>query len=286
MKGKIVVPTRLAAAAALLVAIAGACANSGPGDGDPPDTTTSSTATTPPAPAVLFVGNSLTYYNGGLDTHLAELAASADPPLTIETSNAIDPDATLEDHWDLGKARDAIRQGSWDVVVLQGYPQATSVDRFHEYARLFNEEIENAGARTVLYMTWQLGHPEPLITTETIAEAHTDIGAELGVDVAPAGLAWQRSMEERPDLDLYDPDDLHPSGAGTHLALCVLYATIFDQSPVGLPYQPADLYAVEGYEDVPGLEYQVRKLQLTDDEVTFLQRIAWETVADYQAEQR
>jgi len=236
-----------------------------------------------PPDSILFIGNSLTYSNYGIDKQIKELAASANPPLTIETSSVTVSSATLEQLWDNSKTLDAIREGTWDVVVLQGYPQALasngqSFERFYEYTRKFDEEINEVGAQTVLYMTWE-GVRNPIVTTEEIAQAHSHIGAELGVKVAPVGLAWQRSIQERPDLNLYD-DYIHPSMRGTYLTICVLYATIFGQSIVDPSYQPADMIA-----DVDSMKVRWEQWQMTEDEVTFLQRIAWETVVDYQAQQ-
>ncbi|MDJ0663734.1 MAG: SGNH/GDSL hydrolase family protein [Acidimicrobiia bacterium] len=281
---------RLPALLLALMMVVGACGDASAEDGDASDTaqaeTTATTGaetttTTQAAPAVLFIGNSLTYWNGGLDVHLKELAASADPPLNIMTEPVVVGGYSLESHWIAGLAVDAIREGTWDAVVLGGAPHKDSnLERYPEYVRIFNEEIEKAGARTVLYMTWEKDLPDALLvtTTEMIAEAHDQLAAELGVAVAPAGLAWERSMQQRPDLELYD-DNIHPSAAGTYLTLCVIYATIFDQSPVGLPYQLAEMPIVEG------LEWQAEKLQMTEDDVEFLQQVAWETVLEYEANQ-
>ena len=49
-----------------------------------------------------------------------------------------------------------------------------------------------------------------------------NIGTELGVKVAPVALAWERSIEERPDLELYEGDGVHPNIAGTYLTISVL----------------------------------------------------------------
>jgi hypothetical protein len=68
--------------------------------------------------------------------------------------------------------------------------------------------------------------------------------------------------------------------------LCVIYATIFERSPVGLSYH---------YSDVPqgSVEYIARRTQygmkdwtpISEEEAAFLQRIAWETVQDYEQAQ-
>ena len=44
---------------------------------------------------LLFVGNSLTYYNGGLENHVRLLAASATPARLVEADRATQGGATL-----------------------------------------------------------------------------------------------------------------------------------------------------------------------------------------------
>ena len=97
----------------------------------------------------------------------------------------------------------------------------------------FLAEIKKSAAQTVLLMTWE--RPESLpdgVTTANLAAAYNQAGAKLGAKVAPAGLAFARALRERPDLALYSQDG-HPTMYGTYLAACVLYLTIFGQSPVG-----------------------------------------------------
>jgi hypothetical protein len=68
-----------------------------------------------------------------------------------------------------------------------------------------------------------------------LAAAYIAIGKELGVKVAPAGLAFAHSIRGKPELALYSLDG-HPTVEGTYLVACVLYQTIFENSPVGNPY--------------------------------------------------
>ena len=60
----------------------------------------------------------------------------------------------------------------------------------------------------------------------------------------------------------------------------VLYATIFNKSPEGLPYLPAD-----SLPDSDLLNYARQQWQMTPEERDLLQRIAWETVKEYQVQQ-
>jgi hypothetical protein len=183
-------------------------------------------------PRVLFIGNSFTAYNGGLDVELHDL----DPSCT--TSNVAIGGATLCRQWQLGLALKAIRGSHWDYVVLQEQSQTPVIDRplFAQYAARFNAAIEESGARTVLLMTWQ--RPDSLmagVTTANLAAAYRGVGATLGAKVAPAGEAFAAALLARPDIMLNQIDG-HPTPAGTYLAACVVYRTIVGRSPVGLTY--------------------------------------------------
>ena len=248
-------------------------------------------AVLPPPKKVLFIGNSLTYWNMGVDEHLKTMAAMSDPPLIIETKAETIGGAVLKENWDSGTALNTIREGDWDAVVLQEdipelYRYDNDIETFYAYARQFDQEIGATGAQTYLYMTWaypRLGW----IDTDGIVDAHRQIADELGAGVAPVGLAWKRAEAERPDLNLYDRDGEHPSILGTFLTVNVLYAMLFGQSPVGHAYRPADIHpdpdtvapAFRG-----AIEEQRVAYAISEEDAEFLQRIAWETVQEYQAE--
>jgi len=183
----------------------------------------------PPTARVLFIGNSYTYVNGGLDHQLAGLAR------TIETRQLAIGGYTLEQHWTDGSDVQIIRQGGWNFVVLQDQSQTPVLDatRFDDALRKFDKEIKAQGGRTVLLMTWERPDSVALgVTTANLAAGYQAMGGELGALVAPAGLAFARSLQERPELVLTSPDG-HPTPAGTYLAACVLYGTLFKQTPVG-----------------------------------------------------
>ncbi len=207
----------------------------------------------------MFIGNSLTYSNDGIYLHLQKLTASAVPPVEIQADSAVVGGQYLKTLWEqFPEPRRAIARG-YDAVVLQEDLPETKVADFRKYAPMFVEEIRKTGARPVLLMAWgyrRLGW----ISTAEIAQAHREVGKELGVDVAPVGLAWERVMKERPDLNLFKPDLEHPNVLGTYLATQVVYATVFRKSPVDLKYLP------------PGV---------TPEAGAILRRIAWETVEAY-----
>ena len=266
-----------------VLSLAGACTSATPqtsATSVPP--TATATPIPPPATAtpkpelpdqILFYGNESTTHNSGAEQHLKLLAASADTPITIEVQMISRHFTPLEGILDL-HGTTAIQEGTWDIVVLQGtlFFKDNPIEDFYEAVRIFDQAIKDAGAQTILVMNWEVGN----ITIDEIVQANNDLASELGIKVAPAGLAFQRSIQERPDLDLGGKS---PSAAGTYLYTCVLYATLFDQSPVGIDYQPLDIFAGN-----KAMEIMNEDWQLTDDEVAFIQQVAWETVVDYQAQ--
>jgi hypothetical protein len=204
-----------------------------------------------PSSRVLFIGNSFTFYNAGIDQALRGLDRS------VEVQRIATGGFTLMDHWGAGQATDAIRSQHWDYVVLQEQSQmpVIGVEQFSTYAANFSDEIRHAGAQPVLLMTWE--RPDSAqagVTTAALAAAYYQVGNAVGARIAPAGEAFANALHERPDLSLYVQDG-HPTTQGTYLAACVVYATLFGKSPVGLAYAPS---------------------AISRDEREFLQRIAAE----------
>lgn len=217
--------------------------------------------TTAPPRKILFVGDSFTYFQGGVYTHLEKLAAAASPPLPVTADKSVFGGAFLHRLWDLKEPVKAIDTAAYNVVVLQEDIPETTVADFREYARRFVGEARKNHAIPVLFMAWaypRLGW----ISMAEIAQAHREAGKELNVDVAPVGLAWQQASKQRSAMNFYGPDREHPNIYGAYLATCVIFATIFNRDPSGLAYAPSGV---------------------TAEEAAFLQRIAWQTVQDYRA---
>ena len=107
---------------------------------------------------VLFVGNSFTYYNNGLQNHYRALLRSASPDneapgrariMTISGSY-------LPEH--AGGLPEILASESWDTVVLQGHSlgpiSEDTAELFRDAARDFAAQIRKSGARPVFFMTW------------------------------------------------------------------------------------------------------------------------------------
>lgn len=150
---------------------------------------------------------------------------------------------TLQRHWQEGKATKIIKSDDWDYVVLQEQSKLGMVlvidsdvyfgetDQFFKYARKFDAEIKNAGAKTVFLMTWSTkSRPKE---QDILTYAYTTIAKELNAIIAPVGLVWEQARSSE-QFNLYDLDGSHPSPYGSFLSMTTLYATLFKDNPYGL----------------------------------------------------
>jgi hypothetical protein len=194
---------------------------------------------------VLFLGNSFTYVND-LPSTFAQLAESAGRP--VQVAMVANGGETLAQHAASSDDLNAISSGAWAYVVLQEQSEtpATAVGR-DEYtypaASALAGKAEAVGAVPLLFMTWahKDGWPASGLPTyeamqQQIDAAYLLIADELKVPVAPVGFTWYMVRHDHPDIDLWQGDGSHPSLAGTYLAACVFYASIFRQSPEGLSF--------------------------------------------------
>lgn len=188
----------------------------------------------------LFIGNSFTARNN-LPAMIGQFAAAHGRDFAHRLINV--GGASLRTHWNGAEAQKVIKDGNYDVVVLQ--EQSTlpikNAQRMHENVRLFDDAIKAAGSRMFLYMTWARAHaPE---TQQAITHAYKSIGQELGATVVPVGDAWQRFLRTHNKPGLYDKDQSHPSLAGTYLAASVFFAMLFKENPVDIDVEMSGLEA-------------------------------------------
>jgi hypothetical protein len=54
--------------------------------------------------------------------------------------------------------------------------------------------------------------------------------------LSPVGAVWRSVRTTNPAIELYNPDESHPSVAGTYVAACSFYTVIFQNSPLTVSY--------------------------------------------------
>ena len=182
--------------------------------------------------AVLFVGNSLTYYNDVpiLVQGLAD-AAGGDSLIIAVTAG---PDMALVDHWNQGNVQKVIASRHWDFVVLQQGPSSTDINRdsLRIMAKLFAPLIASAGGKPILFSAWPAKDRRQ--DFPAAAESYRLAAEDVGGLYAPVANAWIEAWNRDGTLSLY-ADGLHGNSAGSYLAALVIYSRLFARTPVGLP---------------------------------------------------
>jgi hypothetical protein len=172
---------------------------------------------------VLFVGNSLTYFNN-LPELVKKVAAADGMKLTVESIAY--PDYALMDHLAEGKVQKKLKSEKFDFVVVQQGPssQAEGMEWLLNASFILSPLCKEKGIDLVFYMVWpgksrMQDFPAVYRNYKLAADTTNSI-------FSPAGQAWIEAWSASPNLALYGVDNFHPSYNGSLLAAIVIYGSI------------------------------------------------------------
>ncbi len=245
---------------------------------------------------ILFIGNSF-LYNNNLPDLVNSMAEAAHIKVKIDSRIALGQSVNFHCHDKNCWAK--INAMQWDYVVIQDnqryyYDAKGLIDSF-DYKNLkvmqtpllsnnikFQDSIKKLipGVKIIYFAGWEKSGGDkvrfpfdstPKLIRRLLANVKY-LNDQPGVHnvIAPIGVAFLKAMQQRPVMELipkpddtakylFDHDGRHPGNGGTYLAACVLFATIFHQSPVGVTNTDKDVK--------PELD-------------TFIKKVAWEAVMD------
>lgn len=219
--------------------------------------------------SVLFIGNSYTYYNN-MPQLVANFAASMGDTLVFDSyaigGASFADHVTLTDclmkiqsaKWDVI----VLQEQSLKPAVTTG----TFFNDTYHWAGILDTMIRNHDPCTekMFYMTWGRkngdsmlaiiqGIPadntyqgmDSLIKARYFALADTAIPPTMGIplmpggwfspirlsQLSPVGAVWHHIRDNHPNIELYDADQSHPSPAGSYVAACTFYASLFRKDP-------------------------------------------------------
>lgn len=247
--------------------------------------------------SVLFLGNSYTSTSNVPNT-FKSLANSGGKSVYIDSYTP--GGKQLSQHYADQISKDKINDKKWDFVVLQeqsqmpalnpnttiGYAQAIALDLV---------KVNNSCTEVVTYMTWAREAGNSWLTQvnwthDEMATYYEDFYEDIWVNVpgrvSPVGKAFHIATNE--GIDVYSSDGSHQNSAGTYLAACVFYATIYKESPIGLSYSTQgaslttqlqeiahDVVMTDLYEhNINKVRFNLSTTNLTEGEVVdYLERI-------------
>lgn len=195
---------------------------------------------------ILFIGNSYTYYNH-LPELVRDLAASIDKK--IAPSYSLKGGESIQGHLKTDYLLKTIADGGFDYAVIQeasytpSYPTRYVVENVYPYAHKLDSLVRTGSpnVKIIYYMTW--GHKNGIVHHQTdyplnktyqgmqdrITLTYLEMAQENGGLCAPVGMAWEKVVNERPDIELYAKDNYHPSLEGSYLAACTILSTILGE---------------------------------------------------------
>ncbi|MGN6480606.1 hypothetical protein [Luteibacter sp.] len=178
--------------------------------------------------SVLFIGNSLTYYNA-MPATFARMVESTQPGMRLYVRSVASDGAMLEDHWKLDWTRTRLAERHWDFVVLQdqgalsrwvedGKSHQAPPASLDAYVDKFARLARDAGSTVVLYETAPTGADR----MPYIAWAYTQAANRERAILAPAGSVLYALDDDARKIMLPKGGGGHPSPRGS----CVIAATL------------------------------------------------------------
>lgn len=191
--------------------------------------------------SVLFIGNSYTYCNDMPEVIFQSICDAAGYNVKVDSVTRggyyLFQFADSTDEYG-SIVKNKLSANEYDFIVLQdqsGNPAKTP-SNFISGARALVRKIERyTDSKIVFFETWGYKTGYHLLPThggDTATmemknrAAYTAMANSVGADVALVGVAF-KDIFENTNIEIYDPDHSHPSKAGSVLAACTIFSTIF-----------------------------------------------------------
>lgn len=214
----------------------------------------------------VFFGNSYTYFN-----NLPDMVRS----IALDKGDSFEYDAftpggqTLRGHAsDLVLFHQRVSAKDYDYVIIQAQSQEPSfspgqvASQTLPYARQLDSVINSIDTciKTMFFMTWgrengdqsNCANYPPICTYEgmqkRLRESYLLMASQNNAQVAPVGEAWKLVRDSASHIQLYTADGSHPSLAGSYLAACTFYCSMFHKTATTF-YDPgvghADAFTIQ-----------------------------------------
>lgn len=241
---------------------------------------------------VLWIGNSLTYFNKMPD--LVSAAVNKDSGNQLRSTQSVAGGKDWSFH--LGESVDERfkdtpsptlpylqKKGAFDWIVIQNHSMSALSEkyRFQDFGDELIGKIRETGAEPLIYCTMSRRAGDKIYKDgdrEKIIAAYETLAKRQNAVIAPVGQAWKIAQEKRPELDLFVKDGLHPNPVGGYLTACVFYSVFTGKSPVGidLPRQ------YKFYETTTGVDGST-EVTLSDELAAFLEQCAQQAMDETQS---
>lgn len=176
------------------------------------------------AQKILFLGNSLTYYNE-LPKILEYIAK--EHKVELETESLCRPNYALIDHLDDGIFQKKIAKGKYDYVIVQQGPssQIEGKTMLLKDGATINLLCKANKSKLGYFMVWP--SKRYYFTFDKVIENHQLAAKSSNAILFSVGAVWKEYNKEKNKEILYERDGFHPSKAGSFLAALTMFHKLY-----------------------------------------------------------
>jgi len=171
---------------------------------------------------ILFIGNSLTYYNylpEKVHDFFEAIDVNADCVMLTVSGKCMDY------HCKQSYTSYNILHGHYDYVVLQGIAMGFNPETFVSCGKqIYDNYISKTDSKTVLYMAY--ARKDERYKQPEMTAAYLELAKQTGAIVAPCGEVFGKVLRLRPAPEIYCEDKNHPNPAGTYLCAATIFYSI------------------------------------------------------------
>ena len=172
---------------------------------------------------MLFVGNSLTYYN---DLPKLVEAEALKKGYIVQTTMLAKPNYAIVDHWADGKVQQLINSKSYDFVILQQGPssQNEGKEMLIDGGKKYKVLCQKNNTTLAYFMVWP---SRMYYETYDGVIANYSLAAQVNNAVlCPVGNVWKDHFDTTEDFSYYSEDGFHPSLKGSEVAAQVIVESL------------------------------------------------------------
>ncbi len=173
---------------------------------------------------ILFVGNSLTYYNN-MPSMVEDIGI--ENGLNIETDCLCSPNYWFDNHWVEPDLARLLRSGKYDLAILQSGSawRDNDADILFEYGKLITDLAKENDVRTGFFQVWP--SVEGYFAFDKVIRNYAGVASSTDSELYQVGRVWKGYMDEVENEALYLGDGIHPSRKGSFLSAWVIFHTLF-----------------------------------------------------------
>ncbi|MCT4663996.1 MAG: PKD domain-containing protein [Flavobacteriales bacterium] len=224
--------------------------------------------------SILFIGNSYTFYHN-LPDLTKQIALSYQDTLEIQSHTP--GGAPLQQHATNQQLTQLINSKNWDFVSIQAqsqepsFPTGQFMNQTYPYAVQLVNTIKdnNECTEPVFFMTWGRKNGDanncavaPWLCTyegmdDSLRARYTFMANNTQSLISPVGAVWRYLRDNNTGIELYSPDESHPSLLGSYVAAQTFYTILFNKKPLMTSYAPNGVSQSDKQEIIQAVEHIV-----------------------------